>query len=125
MDMIGLLLVAKSFSFLADARWLASGFPRNSVASRRHHLHLVSVAHAYDFAVTGRPIDRTTGAEMMTNSKTAWLAWGVLAGLVVGLNVAGVWPQVPLHAVATHGQDTFAICTPMDNDVEGVFVLMR
>ena len=61
---------------------------------------------------------------MMTNSKTAWLALGAVAGLVVGLNVAGIWPQVPLHAVATHGQDTFAICTvPLDEDIEAVFIL--
>ncbi len=37
--------------------------------------------------------------------------WAWPAGLVVGLNLAGIWPQVPLHAVATHGQDNFAICT--------------
>jgi hypothetical protein len=60
----------------------------------------------------------------MINSKVAWLALGVAAGLIVGLNVAGIWPQVPLHAVATHGQDTFAICTaPMDDEVEAVFIL--
>jgi len=60
----------------------------------------------------------------MKNSKLAWLAAGLMVGLTVGLNVAGLWPQVPLHAVATHGQDNFAICTgPMDEDVEAVFVL--
>lgn len=60
----------------------------------------------------------------MVNSRVAWLLGGLAVGLVVGLNVAGVWPQVPLHAVATHGQDNFAICTaPMDDDVEAVFVL--
>lgn len=60
----------------------------------------------------------------MSNSRLLWLILGLAAGLVVGLNVAGAWPQVPLHAVATHGQDNFAICTaPMDEDVEGLFVL--
>ena len=60
----------------------------------------------------------------MQNSRFTWLLLGLAAGLVVGLNVAGIWPQVPLHAVATHGQDNFAICTaPMDEDVEAVFVL--
>jgi hypothetical protein len=60
----------------------------------------------------------------MRNSRTIWLAGGALIGLVVGLNAAGIWPQVPLHAVATHGQDNFAICTaPMDTDVEAIFVL--
>jgi hypothetical protein len=60
----------------------------------------------------------------MRNSKVAWLLAGAVAGLVVGLNLTGIWPQVPLHAVATHGQDNFAICTaPMDEDVEAVFIL--
>lgn len=60
----------------------------------------------------------------MGSSRLAWLALGLATGLVVGLNVAGLWPQVPLHAVATHGQDNFAICTgPMDEDVEAIFVL--
>jgi hypothetical protein len=60
----------------------------------------------------------------MGNSKVVWLVAGLVVGLVVGLNVAGLWPQVPLHAVATHGQDNFAICTgPMDGDVEAIFVL--
>ena len=60
----------------------------------------------------------------MVQSRIAWLMGGLAIGLIVGLNVAGLWPQVPLHAVATHGQDNFAICTAfMDNDVEAVFVL--
>jgi hypothetical protein len=61
---------------------------------------------------------------IMWNARLTWLAAGIAAGLVVGLNVAGIWPQVPIHAVATHGQENFAICTaPLDLDVEGVFVL--
>lgn len=60
----------------------------------------------------------------MMNAKLAWLAAGVLAGLSLGLNLAGLWPQQPLHAVATHGQDNLAICTAfMDQDVEAVFIL--
>lgn len=60
----------------------------------------------------------------MSQSRYLWLTLGLAGGLLIGLNVAGVWPQMPLHAVATHGQDNFAICTaPMDADVEGVFVL--
>jgi hypothetical protein len=60
----------------------------------------------------------------MRNSRFAWLLAGLAGGVVIGLNVAGIWPQVPLHAVATHGQNNFAICTaPMDEDVEAVFVL--
>jgi hypothetical protein len=64
------------------------------------------------------------GRRTMWNARISWLAMGIAAGLVVGLNVAGIWPQVPLHAVATHGQENFAICTaPLDLDVEGIFVL--
>ncbi|MGD9720757.1 MAG: hypothetical protein AB7O59_13790 [Pirellulales bacterium] len=60
----------------------------------------------------------------MRHSRVVWLLAGLAAGLVLGLNVAGYWPQVPLHAVATHGQDNFAICTaPMDDDIEAVFIL--
>jgi hypothetical protein len=60
----------------------------------------------------------------MTHSRLAWLISGLVGGIVLGLNLAGLWPQVLLHAVATHGQDNFAICTaPMDADIEGVFVL--
>ncbi len=60
----------------------------------------------------------------MRQSKVAWMLVGLAGGVVIGLNLAGWWPQVPLHAVATHGQDNFAICTtPMDEDVEAIFVL--
>src|SRR5262245_4881338 len=60
----------------------------------------------------------------MRNFRVAWLLVGLAGGVVIGLNVAGWWPQVPLHAVATHGQENFAICTaPMDDDVEAVFIL--
>ncbi|MEX0675718.1 MAG: hypothetical protein WD063_01500 [Pirellulales bacterium] len=60
----------------------------------------------------------------MANSRIAWLCVGLAAGLIVGLNLAGWWPQVPVHAVATHGQDNFAIATgPLDENVEGIFVL--
>jgi len=60
----------------------------------------------------------------MAQSRWSWLAAGLLAGLVVGLNVAGLWPQMPVHAVGTHGQDNFAIATgPVDEDVEAVYIL--
>ena len=60
----------------------------------------------------------------MANSRMAWLFVGLAVGIVVGLNLAGWWPQVPVHAVATHGQDNFAIATGMlDENVEGIFVL--
>ena len=60
----------------------------------------------------------------MGKARGTWLVLGILFGLVVGLNLAGVWPQIPVHAVATHGQENFAICTgPMDADTEGVYLL--
>lgn len=60
----------------------------------------------------------------MIQARATWLVVGILCGLVVGLNLAGLWPQIPVHAVATHGQENFAICTaPMDADVEGVYLL--
>ncbi|HEX5444521.1 MAG TPA: hypothetical protein VFW87_11850 [Pirellulales bacterium] len=60
----------------------------------------------------------------MANSRVTWGIAGLALGLVIGLNLAGLWPQIPVHATATHGQDNFAICTsPLDNEVEGVFVL--
>jgi hypothetical protein len=60
----------------------------------------------------------------MLNSRGTWLALGVTSGTILGLSLAGVWPQVPVHAMATHGQDSFAIATgPVDSDVEAVFFL--
>ncbi len=60
----------------------------------------------------------------MANSRISWLVGGLAVGLIVGLNVSGWWPQVPVHAVATHGQDNFAIATGvLDENVEGIFVL--
>jgi hypothetical protein len=60
----------------------------------------------------------------MANSRITWTLAGLAAGLVVGLNLGGLWPQVPVHATATHGQDNFAICTGvLDENVEGIFVL--
>lgn len=57
-------------------------------------------------------------------SRPAWLVAGALLGLVVGLNVAGVWPSVPLHATATQGLDKFAIATGLvDESVEALYFL--
>jgi len=45
-------------------------------------------------------------------------------GLVVGLNVSGVWPSIPLHATATQGLDKFAIATGLvDDTVEAIYFL--
>ena len=60
----------------------------------------------------------------MFKSRLSFLAVGLLLGAVIGLNAGGWWPQIPVHAVATHGQDNFVICTgPLDEEVEGVFFL--
>lgn len=54
---------------------------------------------------------------------TAWMA-GAIVGFVVGLNVAGLWPSVPLHATATQGLDKFAIATGLvDESVEALYFL--
>ena len=58
-------------------------------------------------------------------SRVAWLAIGLVAGLVIAGLIGGVpWPDRPLHAVATDRNDTFAMATgPLDQDVEAVFFL--
>ena len=59
-----------------------------------------------------------------TQSRPALFIAGLVLGLVVGLNVAGLWPSVPLHASATHGLDKFAIATGLvDNMVEALYFL--
>jgi hypothetical protein len=53
-------------------------------------------------------------------NRFVWLA----AGLLIGLSLAGVWPNTPIHAVATDRFDTFAIATgPVDEEVEAIFFL--
>ena len=59
-----------------------------------------------------------------SQNRVATLAAGVVLGLVVGLNVSGVWPSIPLHATATHGLDKFAIATGLvDDSVEAIYFL--
>jgi hypothetical protein len=49
-----------------------------------------------------------------------WLTLGLLGGLVL----AGLWPDTPLHAVATDRTDTFAMATgPLDEEIEAVYFL--
>ena len=49
---------------------------------------------------------------------------GIVLGLVIGLNIEGIWPSVPLHASATHGLDKFAIATGLvDDSVEALYFL--
>jgi hypothetical protein len=60
----------------------------------------------------------------MESSKAIWTIGGLALGLALGVLVSSSRRETPLQAVATHGQDNFAICTaPMDQDVEAVFVL--
>jgi hypothetical protein len=57
-------------------------------------------------------------------NRAAALTAGAALGLVVGLNIQGLWPSVPLHATATHGLDKFAIATGLvDNGVEALYFL--
>lgn len=55
--------------------------------------------------------------------KRSWPVW-LLAGLLLGLIISGLWPRQPLHAVATDRAETFAIATgPVDEEVEAVYFL--
>ena len=55
--------------------------------------------------------------------KTSALVWLGL-GLLAGLMVAGFWPSVPLHAVATDKIDTFSMATGhIEADYEAVYFL--
>lgn len=58
--------------------------------------------------------------DALKSSRTVWLAIGLIAGLILG----GIWPDTPLHAVATDRNDTFAVATgPLDDEVEAIFFL--
>lgn len=58
------------------------------------------------------------------NSRAAYSGFGIVLGLIIGLNIEGLWPSVPLHAAATHGIDKFAIATGLvDNSVEALYFL--
>jgi hypothetical protein len=57
-------------------------------------------------------------------SRAAYVGLGTVLGLVIGLNLEGLWPSVPLHASATHGIDKFAIATGLvDSSVEALYFL--
>ena len=57
-------------------------------------------------------------------SRPAYLGFGLVLGLIIGLNIEGLWPSVPLHAAATHGIDKFAIATGLvDSSVEALYFL--
>ncbi|HTU25924.1 MAG TPA: hypothetical protein VMF30_11035, partial [Pirellulales bacterium] len=57
-------------------------------------------------------------------SRWVCAALGMIVGAVVTANVVGWWPQIPVHATATHGQENFAIATgPIGMDIEAVYIL--
>jgi len=57
-------------------------------------------------------------------TRFAYVGLGTVLGLVIGLNLEGLWPSVPLHASATHGIDKFAIATgQVDAGVEALYFL--
>jgi hypothetical protein len=60
----------------------------------------------------------------LIKTRPASLATGAVLGLVIGLNIQGIWPSVPLHASATHGLEKFAIATGVvDAGVEALYFL--
>ncbi len=60
---------------------------------------------------------------MTSLRKYGWTV-GVVIGLLAGLMIAGLWPDTPLHAVATDRSDSFALATGfVDQDVEAVYYL--
>jgi hypothetical protein len=53
-------------------------------------------------------------------SRPVWLGIGLVGGLIL----CGVWPQTPLHAVATDRAETFAMATGfVDEGIEAVYFL--
>ena len=58
--------------------------------------------------------------EALKSSRPVWLGIGLVGGLIL----CGVWPQTPLHAVATDRAETFAVATGfVDDGVEAVYFL--
>lgn len=57
-------------------------------------------------------------------TRFAYVGMGLVLGLLIGLNLEGLWPSMPLHASATHGIDKFAIATgSVDAGVEALYFL--
>lgn len=61
---------------------------------------------------------------MLRSFKCSWLIW-LGFGLIGGLMMGGLWPDTPLHAVATDrsGDQYIMTTSPIDEETEGVFVL--
>ena len=62
--------------------------------------------------------------DSLMRHRFAWLAAGLVIGMVVGgIGLSGFF-ATPVHAVATDRQDNFAVATGwIDQDMEGVFFL--
>jgi hypothetical protein len=57
---------------------------------------------------------------LLESGRLVWLAAGLLAGLML----ASLWPNTPLHAVATDRAENIVMATgPIDNEAEAVFLL--
>jgi hypothetical protein len=60
----------------------------------------------------------------VSHSRWGFLVVGLVVGTIIGLNLQGLWPSMPLHASATHGQDNFAIATGfVDEEIEAIYFL--
>jgi len=56
--------------------------------------------------------------------RVTMLCLGTLVGIVIGMNLAGIWPQIPVHATATQASEGFSIATgPVDDRTEALYVL--
>ena len=61
---------------------------------------------------------------LLKRGRLAHLAIGVGIGLAAALVVMGLWPEKPVHAVATDRYETFAMATgAVDDEFEAVFFL--
>ena len=55
--------------------------------------------------------------------KHGWAA-GLAIGLLLGLMIGGLWPDTPLHAVATDRGENYAMCTGyVDDGLEAIYFL--
>ena len=58
------------------------------------------------------------------SSRFIWLGIGMGIGLLATLMAVGLWPETPVHAVATDRYETFAMATgPVDEEFEAVYFL--
>lgn len=70
-------------------------------------------------------MDKSNGTlpRLVAGGGMVWAAMLVIAGLIAGLTVGGS-RTVPVHAVGSLAQDSFAVCTvPLEVGMEGLFIL--